>query len=134
MDHWRPILKWDEQQVWDIIARWRIRPHPGYFLGWGRLSCLSCIFGNPNQWASVQQIAPDLFQKILHYERRFGKNVQAGGDVAFLASEGKSHVPDDPGMVELALGEQLAPEYAILSEDEEWVLPSGAFKRTGGPT
>jgi 3'-phosphoadenosine 5'-phosphosulfate sulfotransferase (PAPS reductase)/FAD synthetase len=133
VDHWRPVLDWDEQEVWDIIARARIRPHPGYYLGWGRLSCLSCIFGNPNQWASVKQIAPDLFERILQYEHRFGKTVQAGGDVEYLASEGSSHVSDDPGMMQLAMGEALGTEYVRLAEGEEWEMPSGAFKRTGGP-
>jgi 3'-phosphoadenosine 5'-phosphosulfate sulfotransferase (PAPS reductase)/FAD synthetase len=28
VDHWRPVLRWSEQRVWDIIASARIRPHP----------------------------------------------------------------------------------------------------------
>lgn len=133
VDHWRPVIDWTEAQIWEIIARWRIRPHPAYYLGWGRLSCLSCIFGNEHQWAAVQQVSPQLFQEILHYERRFSKTIQHGGDIAHLAGKGQSFVPDDPGMIALAMGEALGLEYVQLGAGEEWVLPIGAFKKTGGP-
>lgn len=133
VDHWRPVLDWDEQAVWDIVARWRIRPHPGYFLGWGRLSCLSCIFGDANQWASIKQVAPDLFHKILDYEHRFGKTVQEPGDVEYLASKGESFVPEDREFIQFALGEAITADYVRLADEEEWMLPAGAFKRTGGP-
>jgi 3'-phosphoadenosine 5'-phosphosulfate sulfotransferase (PAPS reductase)/FAD synthetase len=133
VDQWRPVIDMTERQVWELIARWRIRPHPGYYLGWGRLSCLSCIFGDTDQWASVQQLSPDLFSKILHYERRFGKSIQRGGDVAHQAGKGVSFVPDDPGTIALAMGHEYPVEYARLAEGEEWVMPIGAFKRSGGP-
>jgi len=133
VDHWRPVIDWTEAQVWEIISRWRIRPHPAYYLGWGRLSCLSCIFGNADQWAAVQQVAPHLFQEILHYERRFSKTIQQGGDIAHLAGMGQSFVPDDPSMIALAMGEALGIDYVQLGAGEEWVMPIGAFKKTGGP-
>lgn len=43
--HWRPVIDWTEHQVWDIIERHRVRPHPAYALGWGRTSCLACFAG-----------------------------------------------------------------------------------------
>jgi 3'-phosphoadenosine 5'-phosphosulfate sulfotransferase (PAPS reductase)/FAD synthetase len=43
---WRPILDWKEEQVWNVIERWRVRPHPSYQLGFSRTSCLPCIFSN----------------------------------------------------------------------------------------
>src|SRR4051794_30693557 len=49
---WRPVLDWSEKQVWDVIERWRVRPHPSYSLGFSRTSCLPCIFSNEDQWAS----------------------------------------------------------------------------------
>ena len=47
-------------EVWEIIKRYRVIPHPAYRLGWGRVSCWDCIFGTSNQWASLQAIAPVL--------------------------------------------------------------------------
>lgn len=133
VDQWRAILDWPEEKVWEIIERWRIRAHPAYFLGWGRVSCLPCIFGNPGQWASVRAIVPELFKKILGYEHQFGRTIQQGGDIEHLASKGVSFVPNDPQMIAAALSEELPPGFVIVPQGEEWMLPLGAFKRTGGP-
>lgn len=73
---WRPVHKWQEEQVWEIMARWSILPHPAYQLGFGRVSCMSCIFGNPQQWATVRALNPRHFEKIARYEEQFGKTIQ----------------------------------------------------------
>ena len=134
VDHWRPVLDYEEEAVWAIIERWRIRAHPAYYLGWGRLSCMSCIFGDRNQWAAVKQVEPNIFNTIHSYERRFGKTIQADISIDQMANEGTSFVVDDPAMIALAMGEELGPEYVILSEGETWILPEGAYKKHGGPT
>lgn len=133
VDQWRAIINWREERIWEIIERWRLRPHPAYFLGWGRVSCLSCIFGNPDQWASVKDIAPVLFDRILAYEQEFGRTIQQGGDIAHLAARGDSFVPRDRAMVELALSEHYPETMVMLPEGEQWVSPLGAYKRSGGP-
>jgi len=134
VDQWRAILDWREEDVWEIIRRWRLRPHPAYYLGWGRVSCLPCIFGNPDQWASVKYIAPELFRKILGYERQFDHTIQQGGDIEHLAGKGRNFVPrGEEGMIEVALSEEIPGDYVQLSQGEEWVMPAGAFKRSGGP-
>jgi 3'-phosphoadenosine 5'-phosphosulfate sulfotransferase (PAPS reductase)/FAD synthetase len=56
VEKWRPIHKWCEFDIWAIIARWGIVAHPAYFLGWGRLSCQTCIFGSKHQWATIRRI------------------------------------------------------------------------------
>lgn len=133
VDQWRAIIDWREEKVWAIIEQYRVRPHPAYYLGWGRVSCLSCIFGNPNQWASVKAIDPALFQKILNYERKFGRTIQQSGDIEHLAEKGVSFVPDDPEMIALALGEHYPESMAIVPRGERWRIPMGAYKRSGGP-
>jgi 3'-phosphoadenosine 5'-phosphosulfate sulfotransferase (PAPS reductase)/FAD synthetase len=133
VDQWRPILDWREEEVWGIIEKWRIRPHPAYYLGWGRVSCLPCIFGNPDQWASVNAIDPALFRKIMGYEHEFNHTIQQSGDIAHLARKGKSFVPDDPEMIELALSEHYPESMIVVPKSEKWQMPLGAFKRSGGP-
>jgi len=71
IDRWRPVHAWAEAEVWAIIERWRVAPHAAYRLGWGRLSCAACIFGSPNQWASLRHIYPDRFQAIATLEDTF---------------------------------------------------------------
>lgn len=58
VDQWRAVHGWSEGQVWDIIRRYAVNPHPAYRLGWGRVSCAACIFGSPNQWASLRANQP----------------------------------------------------------------------------
>ena len=133
VDQWRAIIDWREDKVWDVIKRWRLRPHPAYYLGFGCVSSLPCIFGNPDQWASVKAIAPQLFRKILGYEDQFDHTIQQGGNIEHLASKGKSFVPDTPEMIEIAMSEEIPEDYVKLAPGEEWVMPIGAFKRSGGP-
>lgn len=40
VDRWRPIHGWSEGEVWAIIKKYGVNPHPAYWLGWGRVSCL----------------------------------------------------------------------------------------------
>jgi len=68
---WRAVLSWFEQDVWEIMERFKIRPHPAYHLGWSRVSCLPCIFGDSDQWASVQHVAPKLFDRLAALEDKF---------------------------------------------------------------
>jgi 3'-phosphoadenosine 5'-phosphosulfate sulfotransferase (PAPS reductase)/FAD synthetase len=134
VDQWRAILDWPEDDVWKIIERWRVRPHPAYYLGWGRVSCFPCIFGSPNQWASVRALDPDQFQRILDYEHRFGYTIQKGGDILSQADRGKSFLPNDHENMLRAMTEEYAPELAIVLEGERWELPLGALGQVSGST
>jgi 3'-phosphoadenosine 5'-phosphosulfate sulfotransferase (PAPS reductase)/FAD synthetase len=70
VEKWRPIHKWCELDVWLIIARWGIVAHPAYTLGWGRLSCQTCIFGSKHQWATIKKIDPKKYDYFVEMERR----------------------------------------------------------------
>jgi 3'-phosphoadenosine 5'-phosphosulfate sulfotransferase (PAPS reductase)/FAD synthetase len=70
---WRAVLSWFELDVWKIMEKYRVRPHPAYYLGWSRVSCLPCIFGDPNQWASVRDVAPAVFARMAKMEVEFGR-------------------------------------------------------------
>jgi 3'-phosphoadenosine 5'-phosphosulfate sulfotransferase (PAPS reductase)/FAD synthetase len=76
VDAWRSVIDWSEGQVWKIMERWRIQPHPAYRLGFPRVSCLTCIFGGADQWASVRRVAPERFARIAAYEREFGVTIK----------------------------------------------------------
>lgn len=134
VDQWRAVLGWEETEIWDIIRRHHVRPHPAYFLGWSRVSCMSCIFGDPDQWASVRGASPALFDKILAYERRFGKTIRRDGDVARAADRGESYLrPEDGAALALAMGEHYPQEMLIVPDAERWEMPRGAFGHSGGP-
>jgi 3'-phosphoadenosine 5'-phosphosulfate sulfotransferase (PAPS reductase)/FAD synthetase len=134
VDAWRSVIDWSEERVWEVMRRWRIQPHPAYRLGFPRVSCMTCIFGGPDQWASVRAIAPDRFTRIAAYEREFGVTIKQGIAVEQLADRGKPYPAcDDPGLVALAMSPGY-PAAQIVVPPGEWRLPPGAFKRGGGPT
>src|SRR3546814_16419515 len=76
VDHWRPIHAWTEEQVWAVIQRFGIVPHVAYQLGWGRLSCRSCIFGSPDQWATIEVVFPEHLERIAAREDEAGCTIQ----------------------------------------------------------
>lgn len=128
VDHWRPIHGWSEEQVWAIMERHRIRPHPCYELGWGRASCLSCIFGSKNQWASIRQIVPERFAELAALEVEFGHTLRNGITLGELADQGTPYEMD-PEIVRLALSEV----YDVPILMDPWKLPKGAFGESAGP-
>jgi 3'-phosphoadenosine 5'-phosphosulfate sulfotransferase (PAPS reductase)/FAD synthetase len=134
--HWRPVIDWNEQQVWEIIERHRVRPHPAYALGWGRTSCLACIFGDENQWASVKSIAESRFRRIADLERGFGTTIKKGQSVEDMTRKGKEFVSDKPEELRrLAMSpDAFTAEMFFLPEGEVWNVPAGAYKRCGGPS
>jgi 3'-phosphoadenosine 5'-phosphosulfate sulfotransferase (PAPS reductase)/FAD synthetase len=89
VDHWRPVHAWRSADVWAALRRWGVLPAPAYRLGFGRLSCLACIFGSADQWATVRWLAPDLFRCIAAYEGRFGCTIQRGRTITELADHGR---------------------------------------------
>jgi 3'-phosphoadenosine 5'-phosphosulfate sulfotransferase (PAPS reductase)/FAD synthetase len=128
IDHGRPILDWSEEAVWEILKRWAINPHPAYRLGWGRCSCLFCIFGNADQFASAAAVDPEGAEQIAEYEEEFGATIKRERSVPDLVEEGTPY-DMDPADMEAAMSETF-DEPAMV---EDWTLPDGAFGDTAGP-
>lgn len=130
IDHWRPVHAWPEEQVWDIIQRHGINPHPCYALGWGRCSCVACIFGSPNQWASLYQIAPSVVRRISDYEAEFGVTIRRKDAIKDIITKGVPYPDMDPVIVQQAFREDYTQPVWV----PEWKLPQGAFGESNGPT
>ncbi|QIX60895.1 phosphoadenosine phosphosulfate reductase family protein [Hymenobacter sp. BT18] len=130
IDRWRPVHQWSEADVWAIMERWRINPHPSYRLGWSRCSCAGCIFNGADQFATWRLIAPDRFQRLVDYEERFGRTIKRNISLTALADKGTPFPVKDED-VRAALSETWY-EPIILPEGQ-WKLPMGAFAENGGP-
>lgn len=129
IDHWRPVHGWSEQEVWNIMEEFKVRAHPAYEIGWGRASCALCIFSSKSAWASIQKIAPEMFEKVARYEEEFGVTIQRKLSIRQLAALGTPYEMD-PELVKLALG----TDYPVDIITENWALPAGAFGESCGPT
>jgi 3'-phosphoadenosine 5'-phosphosulfate sulfotransferase (PAPS reductase)/FAD synthetase len=132
---WRGVIGWTEEDVWAIMKRWGIVAHPCYRLGFSRCSCMTCIFGNKDQWATVRKIAPDKFSWHAKNETTFGVTIKKGLTIVDQADRGCSFkASDNPELIALALGQHYPRDQIVVRKGQEWVLPAGAFKSQGGPT
>ena len=141
IDRWRPVLHWSEQDVWEIIRRYRINPHPAYKMGWGRVSCAGCIFGSADQFASLRAVNPAQFQGLVDMEAGLGVNVKRSMSLLQLVESGNKggqpgrvyeHIltPEGQRLARLAT----AREYTDPVLVDDWTLPAGAFGESTGPT
>lgn len=133
VDRLRPIKYWSEKEVWDIIKAYRVRVHPAYYMGWSRVSCMFCIFGNKNQWKSASIVSPCGVQKIINYENDFGLTIQRKESVAEMIEKGAPYEGLTKELIALAKSEQY-PLKIVINPEEEWILPLGAFGESCGPS
>lgn len=132
---WRAVIDYSEQDVWEIIERHKVRPHPAYYLGWGRVSCLLCIFGDNDQMASARKLAPAQFDRVAGYEADFGVTIRKGLTVVSAADKGTPYPEVDVEELRaMAMSHNYPVSMIRFADGAEWVLPSGAYKRCGGPT
>jgi len=130
-DRYRPVHRWTEAEVWEIIERWKIRVHPAYYIGWARVSCASCIFGSKNQWATLNKVSPDHVKKIAEYEKLFGVTINRDKrTVEELVNEG---TPYNGISNEEQVAQSMKKEYNHSIFMDEWELPAGAFGESCGP-
>lgn len=132
VDRWRPIHAWKQAEVWAIIERFRVNPHPAYRLGWGRVSCRRCIFGSHNQWASLHQIEPEGVQPIALYEQQFGYTIHRTMSVMDRVQLGTPYTDMQQADIAAALSTEF--NEPIILAPGQWVLPAGAFGESCGPT
>ena len=128
VDRYRPVHSWNEDKVWAIIERHKINPHPAYHLGWGRVSCRTCIFGSDSQWATVAQIAPQAIEIIADYEKEFDCTIHRSKSVTERVATGEAYKLN--GYVGIASSK----EYNETVKVSDWALTSGAFVESCGPT
>lgn len=131
VDRYRPVHGWSEAEVWAIIERYRVNPHPAYRIGFGRCSCAGCIFGGADQFATLKAINRPQFDRLAAYEREFGRTMKRTEALPVLADRGRPYPASQRAAdVEAALSDDWT-EAIIL---EEWTLPAGAFGDGCGPT
>ena len=128
IDRFRPIRDWKEQRVWDILEKYRVRPHPCYYLGFGRCSCKFCVFGNQHQFASAACISRHKADRLIAFEKEFGSTLKRDTDLASLIVKGRPYEAITPELARLATAFEYT-EPVIVPKDGTWFMPSGAFTK-----
>lgn len=135
VDHWRPVRDWPEAEVWAIMQRWKVRPHPAYQLGFGRVSCALCIFGNANQWASARLLVPRQFVHVALHEEASGFTIKRRGTVQELAEAGTPYEAINTNRANRQLAMMVSTTtFTLPIPMDPWELPAGAYGEACGPT
>lgn len=131
IDRLRPIKNWTEDLVWAIIERWRIVVHPCYFLNFSRCSCMRCIFGDKDHFATINFLDPKNQSLMNRYETQFGVTMKRDIDLISLIESGTVYqqVLDDDYNSQLAMS-KIYYGQIVLPVNEEWKLPAGAYKHS----
>ena len=130
VDHWRPILRWDEARVWQIMREHRVTPHPAYFLGMRRTSCMTCIFLGKDDLATVSKLAPGRIETMGRLEKSFGCTLKRDGHPITQHAANGTAFEYEADIARLAMSEDY--DRPIITDD--WKMPPGAFRHGGGPT
>lgn len=133
VDRFRPVRDWKEQRIWDILEKYRVRPHPCYFMGFGRCSCKFCIFGNQDQFASAACISHCQSNQLIQFEKDFGYTLKRDTDLATLIRKGQPYNSITNELKRLATNYEYS-QPIIVPDTEQWTLPAGAFRKCGGPS
>lgn len=128
IDRYRPIRDWKEEQVWEIISRYKIRCHPAYYLGFSRVSCKFCIFGNANQTCSAHKISPKQGNEIIAYEEEFGLTIKRNISMKDLIAKGEPYDMDEE-----IVAQAISYDYKLDIFMNNWILPKGAYGDSCGP-
>lgn len=119
VDHARIVHQWSTSQIWSIIEKYCVTPHPAYYLGFGRCSCRNCIFLNANDLKAVRTINPKSFHKIAKYETEFNKTIH------YDSSRAKKELPQLDIIERSLLGNsrQLPLVWVNQANSINWYLP-----------
>jgi 3'-phosphoadenosine 5'-phosphosulfate sulfotransferase (PAPS reductase)/FAD synthetase len=134
---WRPVIDFNERQIWDLYEKRNFLPHPAYLLGWNRTSCFGCIFSTADLWAMMREIAPERFYRLVDMEKVLNHTIDTNR-VTLLQKANLGTIerlPKDHRLsewVKLALTKSFNKSDLIM---DKWELPAGAFRgNVGGPS
>jgi 3'-phosphoadenosine 5'-phosphosulfate sulfotransferase (PAPS reductase)/FAD synthetase len=134
VDTWRPVLNWSEEQVWDVLKRFGVVPPVPYRLGWGRSSCMKCIFNSATIWSTLYHYFPESLDRIAQYEDSFGTTIhRSKKNVIELAhTSAPLKITDKDALKQAMSDEYFLP---VVESFDKWKLPAGAFNKTScGPS
>ncbi len=130
---WRPVIDYSEKDVWEVLKRHKVNPHPCYRAGWNRCSCAMCIFSTPTLFAGIRELYPEDYRMLRQDEKVLGFTLDNDCDLdTFIGNAGSCvYHGDKEAIHSLVTGEFSADSVYVQGE---WKYPAGAFHGAeGGP-
>ena len=130
---WRAVIDYSEKDVWEVLKRHQLNPHPCYRAGWNRCSCAQCIFSLPHQFAGIRELYPEEFEALKEDERILGFTLDNKCSLEEYVGDARSCVyhGDAKALYSLRTGEFTVDDVYVKGT---WQYPAGAFHGAeGGP-
>ena len=130
---WRPVIDYSEKDVWEVLKRHNVNPHPCYRAGWNRCSCAMCIFSTPKLFAGIKELYPEDFDLLKQDESILGFTLDNKCDLETFIKGAESCVyhGDLQAIRSLVTGEFTVDDVYVKGH---WMYPAGAFHGAeGGP-
>lgn len=132
--HWRAVIDHSERDIWEILRRHNVTPHPCYSIGWGRCSCMSCIFSLPRHWAGIRELFPERYEAMRNDEIVLGFTIDNKKNLDEFVGDAQSCVvhTNEKAIWQTKTGIFTADD--VFAKPGEWDFPAGAFSGAdGGP-
>lgn len=129
---WRPVIDYSEKDIWEILKRHRVNPHPCYRIGWNRCSCAMCIFSTPSLFAGIKEIYPKEYEELKQDEKILGFTLDNKKCLDDFVGNAKSCIywQDKPAIHSIQTGSFSVNDVYV----KDWHYPAGAFHGSeGGP-
>lgn len=130
---WRPVIDYSEKDVWEVLKRHKVNPHPCYRIGWNRCSCAMCIFSTPTLFAGIKELFPDEYAALRKDEEILGFTLDNKKSLDEFVGDAKSCVyrGDEEALRAIMTGEFSVDDIFVKNK---WMYPAGAFHGSeGGP-
>lgn len=127
---WRAVIDYSEKDVWEVLKRHQVTPHPCYRVGWNRCSCAMCIFSTPSLFAGIKELYPREYEAIKQDERILGFTLDNKKCLDDFVGKAKSCVvrEDAAALRSIQTGEFSVREMYT----KNWDYPVGAFHGAAG--
>lgn len=95
---WRPILRWNVEDVFAAHRAWGIEPNPLYKLGMSRVGCMPCINAAKDEVLAISKRFPGHIDRVAHWEDLVSMGSQRGA-ATFFASRGDNERARERGNI-----------------------------------
>lgn len=130
---WRPVIDYSEKDVWEVLKRHKVNPHPCYRAGWNRCSCAMCIFSTPSLFAGIRELYPEDYKLLKQDEHTLNFTLDNKCDLDTFVGDAKSCIyhGDSAAIHSLITGAFSVDDIYVTGD---WMYPAGAFHGAkGGP-
>lgn len=84
---YRPLLRWNVEEVFAMHDKYGIKPNPLYKLGMGRVGCMPCINAGKTELFEIARRFPEEVERIADWERIVKMASKRNGASFFYSTE-----------------------------------------------